>query len=45
MGKTHIKNKSQVSKAVFIAKYGGMDLYDEDLKKGFIIDHELLEFI
>ena len=30
--KLHIKSKSQVSKAMFIAKYGSLDLYDEDLK-------------
>ena len=42
--KTHIKNKSQVSKTMFLAKYGSLDLYDEDLEKRFIIDHEQLEF-
>ena len=31
--KTHIKNKSQVSKAMFIAKYGSLDLYDEDMEE------------
>ena len=25
---------------MFIEKYGSLDLYDEDLKKIFIIDHE-----
>ena len=41
-GKTHIKKNSQVSKAIFLAKYGSLDLYDEDLKEIFIIDHEQL---
>ena len=31
-GKNHIKNNSQVSKAMFLAKYGSLDLYDEDLE-------------
>ena len=31
--KTHIKNKSQVSKTTFLAKYGSLALYDEDLEK------------
>ena len=44
MRKTHIKNKSQVSKAIFIAKYGSLALYDEYLEKIFIIDHEQLKF-
>ena len=42
--KTHIKNKSQVSKTMFLAKYGSLDLYDEDLEKSFIIYYEQLEF-
>ena len=41
---THIKNKSQVSKTMSLAKYGSLDLYDEDLGKIFIIDHKKLEF-
>ena len=40
----HIKNKSQVSKTMFLEKYGTLDLYDEDLEKGFIIEHKQLEF-
>ena len=43
-GKTYINNKSQVSKAMFLEKYGNMALYDEDLKKIFIIDHKKLQF-
>ena len=43
-GKSNINNKSQVSKAMFLAKYGSLAIYDEDLKKRFIIDHEILEF-
>ena len=44
MGKLHINNKSQVSKAMFLAKYGSLALYNEDLKKRFIIDHERIKF-
>ena len=44
MGENHIKNKSQVSKTMFLEKYGSLDLYDEDLEKIFIIDHEQLQF-
>ena len=40
--KTHIKNKSQVSKAMFLEKYGSLALYDEYMEKRFIIDHEQL---
>ena len=42
--KTYIKNKSQVSKTMFLAKYGSLALYDVDLEKRFIIDHEQLQF-
>ena len=44
MGKIHIKNKSQVSKSMFLEKYGSIALYDEDMGKIFIIDHEQLQF-
>ena len=44
MGKNHIKNKSQVSKTMFLAKYWNLALYDVDLEKIFIIDHEQLQF-
>ena len=30
--KLHIKNKSQVSKAMFLAKHVSLDLHDEDMK-------------
>ena len=40
----HIKSKIQVSKVVVIAKYGSLDMYDEDTGKIFIIDHEQLQF-
>ena len=40
----HIKNKSQVLKTIFLAKYGSLALYDEDLEQIFIIDHKQLEF-
>ena len=42
-GKLNIKNKSQLSRTMFLGKYGSLDLYDEDLKKIFIIDHEELQ--
>ena len=42
--KMHIKNKSQVSKTMFLEKYGSLALNDEDLEKIFIIDYEQLEF-
>ena len=29
---------------MFLAKYGSMDIYDEDMKKRFMIDHEQLHF-
>ena len=29
---------------MFLAKYGSLALYDEDLEKRFIIDHEQLKF-
>ena len=41
-GGKHIKNKSQVSEAMFLEKYCNLDLYGEDMKKRFIIDHEIL---
>ena len=42
--KLNIKNKSQLSCAMFLAKYGSLDLYYEDMEKRFIIEHEQLEF-
>ena len=41
-GKLNIKNKSQLSKAIFLTKYGSLSLYYEDLKKIFIIDYKQL---
>ena len=29
---------------MFLAKYGSLALYNEDMKKRFIIDHKILEF-
>ena len=29
---------------MFLGKYGSLSLYDENLKKRFIIDHEELQF-
>ena len=43
-GKLNIKNKSQLSCTMFLAKYSSLDLYDEYLEKIFIIDHEQLKF-
>ena len=42
-GKTHINNNSQLSKATFLAKYGSLALYDENMEKRFIIDHKKLQ--
>ena len=39
----NIKNKSQLSRTMFLGKYGSLALFDEDLKKIFIIDHEELQ--
>ena len=44
MGKMYIENKIQVSKAIVLAKYGIMALYDEDTEKIFIIDQKQLQF-
>ena len=44
MGKTNIEKKSQVSKVTFVANYDSLALYDEDLRRIFIIGHELLQF-
>ena len=44
LGKNHIKNKSQVSKTMFLSKKGSLYLNDEDIEKRFIIDHEQLQF-
>ena len=38
--KSNIKNNSQVSKDMFLAKYGSLDIYNEDPEKICIIDHE-----
>ena len=43
MGKLHVKIKIQVSKAMFLSKYGSLHLYNEYLKKRFIIDHKTLQ--
>ena len=44
MGKLNIKKNIQVSKPMFLTKYGSLALYDDDLKKVFIIEHEILQF-
>ena len=44
-GKNRIsRTRSKYQNPCFHAKYGSLDLYDEDPKKIFIIDHEILEF-
>ena len=40
----NINNKRQLSCTMFIARYGSLDVYDEDTEKIFTIDHEKLEF-
>ena len=40
----YIKKKIQVSCTISLAKYGSVDMYDWDLEKIFIIDHEQLKF-
>ena len=42
--KLNINNKNQLSCTMFFEKYGSLALYDEDLEKIFIIDHEQLQF-
>ena len=42
--KLNINRKSQLSCTTFLEKCGGLALYDEDLEKIFINDHEQLEF-
>ena len=43
-GKLNVKNKSQLSCTTFLAKYCSLALYNEDLEKIFIIDHEKLQY-
>ena len=38
--KLNIKNKSQLSRTMSLAKYGSLPLYDEDFKIIFIFDNE-----
>ena len=44
LGKIHINTKSQLSRTVFLANYGSLDLYGEYMDKRFIIDHKKLKF-
>ena len=44
MEKLNIKNNSRLLCIMFLAKYGSLGLYDEYLKKIFIIDHKKLQF-
>ena len=39
MGKLNIKRRIQLLRTMFLENHGSLDLYDEDLKKIFIIDH------
>ena len=43
-GKISYQEQEPSIKAVFLAKYGSLAIYDEDLKKIFIVDHEQLQF-
>ena len=46
--KTHIKNKSQVSKTMFLAKYDSLALYDEDMEKDLSLttnNHNLIKLM
>ena len=45
MGKIHIKITAQWSHTRFLEKYGGLSLYDEDLKKGYKIDNGGINFV
>ena len=44
LGKLNINSNSQLSCTTFPAKYGNLDIYNEDTEKIFIIDHEQLQF-
>ena len=44
MGNLESQEQYPSIKAIFLAKYGSLDLYYEDLKKIFIIDHKQLQF-
>ena len=44
MGKIAYQEQEPSIKAIFIAKYVSLALYDVDLEKLFIIDHEQLQF-
>ena len=42
--KSNTKNKIQLLRTMFMEKYGRLALYDGDVKKRLIIDHEELQF-
>ena len=44
MGKLNIKRKIQLLRTMFLENHGSLDIYDEDLKEIFIIDHKKLQF-
>ena len=39
-----MKKSDQIFSAKFLEKYGGLAIYDEDLKKRYTIDHEDINF-
>ena len=39
-----MKKSDQIFSAKFLEKYGGLDIYYEDLKKRYKIDHEDINF-
>ena len=39
------KKDDQISLTIFLAKYGGLSLYDIDTEKGFPIDHKEIYFL
>ena len=45
MWKLNINIKNQLLRTIFLTKFGSLDLYDDNIKEIFIIDHEELQFI
>ena len=39
-----MKKSNQISSANFLGVYGGLDMYDKDVKKIYTIDHEEIQF-
>ena len=40
-----MKKTDQISRTRFLAKYGGLSLYDIDIKKRYTIDNEDIQFV